>query len=581
VTIPLAREMRRMYISCTMSRYGDIASAKSTPQTERAHPDQVANSAGGFAFAVDCWKRLDRFLVLGAEGGSYYATERKIVLENARTLRECIALDGRRTVRRIVQISEAGRAPKNDPAIFALAVCASAKDPETRAAALAALPAVCRIGTHLFHFMADVTTQRNWSRALRNAVAKWYTERDPNKLALQLAKYQQRDGWSHKDAMRLSHPRWPSQAHRAAAAWTMGAPLGDEPFGGLLGKHGLSRTDVIAKNRGTKAYHQPLRSSLPALLVAVDELHALGKTDVKRSIALIREHHVPHECIPNELKDQPEVWEALLDGMGQTALIRQLSTMTRVGLLKPLAAVTTRVCEMLTDKAALFKGRVHPLAVLIAQSTYAKGHGVKGTSTWTPVPTIIDALDEAFYLSFAAIEPTNKRTLLSLDVSGSMALGTIGGSHLTPREASAAMAMVTARTEKDWAVMAFGQTFQEVHITPRMRLDTVVKAISDLPFGRTDCSLPMKWATLHKIDVDAFVVYTDSETYAGVPHPHQALAAYRRQTGIAAKLVVVGMVANEFTIADPSDAGMLDVVGFDASAPAVMADFIADREVVS
>jgi 60 kDa SS-A/Ro ribonucleoprotein len=32
-------------------------------------------------------------------------------------------------------------------------------------------------------------------------------------------------------------------------------------------------------------------------------------------------------------------------------------------------------------------------------------------------------------------------------------------------------------------------------------------------------------------------------------------------------------VANKFSIADPDDAGMLDVVGFDAAAPAVIADF--------
>jgi 60 kDa SS-A/Ro ribonucleoprotein len=37
---------------------------------------------------------------------------------------------------------------------------------------------------------------------------------------------------------------------------------------------------------------------------------------------------------------------------------------------------------------------------------------------------------------------------------------------------------------------------------------------------------------------------------------------------------VVGMVSNGFSIADPSDGGMLDVVGFDAAAPAVIADFI-------
>jgi 60 kDa SS-A/Ro ribonucleoprotein len=54
----------------------------------------------------------------------------------------------------------------------------------------------------------------------------------------------------------------------------------------------------------------------------------------------------------------------------------------------------------------------------------------------------------------------------------------------------------------------------------------------------------------------------------------QALRKYRAQTGIAAKLVVVGLVSDGFSIADPHDAGMLDVIGFDTAAPAVIADFI-------
>ena len=74
--------------------------------------------------------------------------------------------------------------------------------------------------------------------------------------------------------------------------------------------------------------------------------------------------------------------------------------------------------------------------------------------------------------------------------------------------------------------------------------------------------------------MDAFVIYTDSETWAGETHPVQALRQYREKTGIAAKLVTVGMVSNGFSIADPNDAGMLDVVGFDTAAPAVIADFI-------
>ena len=49
--------------------------AAATPQTQ-AIPGTVPNSAGGHAFPVDDWTRLDRFLVLGSEGGSYYAAER-------------------------------------------------------------------------------------------------------------------------------------------------------------------------------------------------------------------------------------------------------------------------------------------------------------------------------------------------------------------------------------------------------------------------------------------------------------------------------------------------------------------------
>jgi len=45
--------------------------------------------------------------------------------------------------------------------------------------------------------------------------------------------------------------------------------------------------------------------------------------------------------------------------------------------------------------------------------------------------------------------------------------------------------------------------------------------------------------------------------------------------GIAAKLIVVAMTSNGFTIADPDDAGMLDVVGFDTATPQVISDFVA------
>src|SRR5689334_1198171 len=144
---------------------------KHTPQRE-AIPgtEQVANSAGGFTWALDAWARLDRFLVLGSEGGTYYVSERALTIESAKAAIECIAEDGLRTVGRVVEISRSGRAPKNDAALFVLALAASAGDDDTRAAALAALPEVARTGTHLFHWLEYLKALRGWGRGVRRAV---------------------------------------------------------------------------------------------------------------------------------------------------------------------------------------------------------------------------------------------------------------------------------------------------------------------------------------------------------------------------------------------------------------------------
>jgi 60 kDa SS-A/Ro ribonucleoprotein len=142
------------------------------------------------------------------------------------------------------------------------------------------------------------------------------------------------------------------------------------------------------------------------------------------------------------------------------------------------------------------------------------------------------------------------------------------------------MSMVTVATEPTCEVVGFSSGLgglQHVGVSARRRLDDNVNEFRRVPMGGTDCALPMVWAREQGRLFDTFIVYTDNETWAGTVHPVEALRQYRRATGIDAKLIVVGMTATSFTIADPMDAGMLDVVGFDASAPRVMADFSAGR----
>lgn len=519
---------------------------------------QVPNSAGGYAWAITPWDRLDRFLILGSEGGTYYVGERQLTLENAHAVADCLAQDGPRVVARAIEMSESGRAPKNDPALFVLAMAAGLGDPETRAAALAALPRVARTGTHLFHWLQYVRGFRGWGRGVRRAVAGWYTQKPARELAYQLLKYPSRDGWSHRDALRLAHPRPATVEQRALFA------------------------RAVSQARG------PLEGEGEALALvrAADRLHLEAEMDPRQAARVIRDHRLTREMVPTHLLASPVVWEALLEEMPLTALIRNLATLTRVGLVAPGSSASRTVAERLANAGALKRARVHPVQVLSALRTYASGRGVRGSGTWQPVAKVVDALDAAFYLAFGSVEPARRRMMLALDVSGSMEYSRVlGMEHLNCREASAAMALVTAATEPEHFFTAFtAGSYPSMHqgfetglstlsISPRQRLDDVVKSISGIPFGGTDCALPMVEAEKNRWPVDVFVVYTDNETWAGSIHPSQALRRYRERMGIAAKLVVVAMASNGFSIADPEDAGMLDVVGFDAAAPQLIADF--------
>jgi 60 kDa SS-A/Ro ribonucleoprotein len=261
--------------------------------------------------------------------------------------------------------------------------------------------------------------------------------------------------------------------------------------------------------------------------------------------------------------------------------------MSRVGLLTAMSDAENTVVEKLTNVEVLRKARIHPIAVLSALRVYSLGFSLRSQAPhaylwrnhnqpkeWQPTRRIIDALDEAFYLAFQNVQPANKRVMLALDVSSSMTSGVVAGvPGLTPRDGSAAMAMVTARTEPRYVMTAFSTQMVPFNVSKRQRLDDVIKAMDAMPFGGTDCAQPMIYALENKLQIDTFVVYTDSETWAGKSHPAQALWQYREKTGIPAQLVVVAMLGNKFTIADPNDAGMLDVVGFDAATPGLISEF--------
>lgn len=350
--------------------------------------------------------------------------------------------------------------------------------------------------------------------------------------------------WTHRDVFRLSHPVPNSEEFKAVGEFIL---------------------------------HGNVTENAPSIIKGF-ELAQKADADIP---ALIREYGLSWEMLPTEALNNVKVWDALLDkNLPLTALIRQLPRLTNLDYFTPLEGGTAKVVAKLTDAKNIKKSRVHPLTILNALSVYSSGEGTR--SLWKPSQKIINALNKAFYLAFDNVEPTGKKFLIGLDVSGSMGMRSYDGS-LTARQITSAIASVLVSTEPEVHTIGFtasgrhyldtGTTDLDRIVAPGKSLESIMNGVAELPFGMTDCSLPMLYALKNGLRPDVFIVMTDNETYAGRIKPSEALEKYRRETGIDAKLIVLATTATSNTITDPKDKNSLDISGFDSAVPQLIAGF--------
>jgi len=329
-----------------------------------------------------------------------------------------------------------------------------------------------------------------------------------------------------------------------------------------------------------KPCEDPLVSTARFLKALIELAKTGEKKDTATAIALMEQNKkIQREHLPTELLNTPQIWNSLLNGMGMTALIRNLGKLSQIGVTSTRA---NDIIKTLTDPKAVKDSKVHPLQVLVGMKTYSQGKGDLGSLTWTPNSYITTALSTTFRQAFGNITPTGKKFMFGLDVSGSMSMSMCAGAkNITPREGSVAMAMMTLHAEgaENVHIYGFSNVFYNFNgkVRPDMTIQDAIKA-TDVPFGATDCALPMtqalKMYQQNGIVFDVFCIYTDNETYAPNIHPQVALENYRKATGVDAKLIVVGMVANQLTIADPKDKNTLNLAGFDTATPELISMFI-------
>ncbi|TYB51968.1 TROVE domain-containing protein [Nonomuraea sp. PA05] len=541
-----------------------IATPQSQPLPGRA--GQVRNAAGGYVFAKDVWAKLEDFLILGTTGGTYYVGEDKLTAENAGVLFQAIAEDGPRVVELLTAISTARppRAPKQRPALFALAAAYAKGDADTRQAAKAALAKVARTTDHLAQFfgyyknLGGKPTARGVApvagRSLRTALGSWFLTGTADDVAFKACKARQRrtpqgESFDLRDVLRIAHPAADDEQRKILFGWIAGN-VGDDRA----------------------------REALPA----VDRfLTAKAVTTPAQAVDVVTTAKVPWEFLPDSVLKDPSVWEALIGTIGMTALLRNLARMTRLGTLTPMADATSRAVSRLTNREAIARARIHPMDAWLAMRVYKSGVAQPNPradrQVWHPVPAILDALEETYEAAFGTVEPSGRRLLVAVDSSGSMSWGggvRVGGSPIgSPYEVGNAMAVMLARIEGgNVHVIDVDTSVHASKVTPRTNLREI--ASWQPSGGGTDLSLPFTWARRKRMEVDGIVVFTDNETWAGRSHPTQALDAYRRTVNPDARVVVAAMTAAGYSIGDPKDEGVLNVAGLDASLPLVVNGFV-------
>lgn len=606
-------------LKTAMSAQNNPAARIRIPQTIGL-PGQIANNAGGYSFPLPIEQEWMRYLIIGSksDNGSYYQCGGEI----ATTISKCImaAVSSPTTcahlIHDIVDVSVSARAPKQEMTMMSLAAAiVFPPDNACKAQALAAINQVCRIPTHLFmlvQYIRDLSQDKakpgkGFGKGVRRALTEYYTSRGGLELAVLVTKYKNREGWTHEDLISLLHinpAEMKDEGGRLVLEWIMKKDKPERKIAANPAK-GIVETTLPAKMERTEflkrlaAIPTPPNAALPVsdpetkkpsedplistarFLKALLELAKTGeKKDTTTAIALMEQNKkIQREHLPTELLNTPQIWNALLSGMGMTALVRNLGKLSQVGVTSTRAP---EIIKMLIDPKTVKESKIHPLQVLVGMKTYSQGKGDLGSMTWTVNSYITVALSTTFRQAFGNITPTGKRYMIGLDVSGSMSMCMCAGAkNITPREGSIAMAMMTLHAEgaQNVHIYGFSNIFYNFNgkIRPEMTIQEAIRA-TDVPFGATDCALPMTEALkmYHQNGTvfDVFCVYTDNETYAPNMHPQVALEQYRKATGVDAKLIVVGMMANQLTIADPKDKNTLNLAGFDTATPELISMFV-------
>ena len=200
-------------------------------------------------------------------------------------------------------------------------------------------------------------------------------------------------------------------------------------------------------------------------------------------------------------------WRVIAQRASWTTLRMNVNTFQRHGVFD-CDETTMLIAERLADPQRIIKAKAFPYQIMTTLLNIQ--HDAPGI--------LRDALEQAMEIATANVPALPGKTVLAIDVSGSMHSPVTGyrqgsSSATTCLDAAAVMAAAVLRRNPDATVMPFHWEVEPVDIDPNESIVSISQRLRRLPSGGTNCSVVLKQLNRQRASADTVIYFSDDESW--------------------------------------------------------------------
>ncbi len=317
---------------------------------------------------------------------------------------------------------------------------------------------------------------------------------------------------------------------------------------GARGNGGYSLFDLFSIYRPDFGYENPIVRYLKNGDVAPSEKQLWNFELLKRAtstedkIRAIRDGRLPHEVSTSFAGTDKGVWFAIIDQLPVFALLKNLATLERHGVI---GEARDKIRRTLQNAETIKKSKILPYRFLEAEKHVTTG--------W-----VRDALRDALELAFDNIPDIQGETAVLLDCSPSMKPLDYRNPHGrgmndNTMEVASVFATALCRKAQDSALVAFDADAEIIHVSSRDSVLTQAAKVAQWGVrGGTSPGNALNLLTNRSGRYDNIIVITDGQENTGTPFAH-ALMQYRSIKNPNVKTFVLDVSPNNRQSITPSD----------------------------